>query len=192
VPRDLRGQFVAPGVAIFVSMAMVGFYAALAPGVTAAILHGQSPAVSGGVVAEFCIVTTLAILASSRLSGRTAVLAGLALVPPGLAMLAAASPLKSLWVQAGGAALGGAAVALAYRGSLQAINAMAPKDRRAELTSAYLACGFAGNALPVIGVGLLTGLIGAESAAWAFAATLSVLAVGALIWGVRQRPSKAA
>ena len=189
VPRELRGRFLAPAVAIFASMAMVGFYAALAPSVTGRILGGQSPAISGGVVAEFCAVTTVAILISQRLEARAATLAGLALIPPAVALLAAASPLRSLAVQAGGAAFGGVAVALAYRGSLQAINAMAPPDRRAELTSAYFACGFAGNALPVIGVGLLTAPIGPQGAAWAFAAALSVLAMAAFVWGLVRRPA---
>jgi MFS family permease len=188
VPKPLRGAFVAPAIAIFVSMAMVGFYAALAPNVTAKILGAQSPALAGGVVAEFCVVTTAAILASRRLSARTAVLAGLALVPPALALMAAAGPTRSLAVQAIGAALGGAAVAFAYRGSLQAINAMAPPDRRAELVSSYLACGFLGNALPVIGVGALNGPLGAETAAWVFAATLSLLAIAALVGTLARKP----
>lgn len=49
-----------------------------------------------------------------------------------------------------GTATGGAALALAYRGSLQVINDIAPDDRRAEVVASHRIVCFLGNSLPVV------------------------------------------
>ncbi|HYL71660.1 MAG TPA: hypothetical protein VEY89_10215 [Candidatus Dormibacteraeota bacterium] len=77
------------------------------------------------------------------------------------------------------------AAALGYRGSLQVINQIAPPERRAELVSAYLLAGFAGNSIPIIGVGILLGVAGTLVASGLFAATIAVLAVAALVVGAK-------
>jgi hypothetical protein len=60
---------------------------------------------------------------------------------------------------------------LGYRGSLEAATVIAPADRRAEVVSAYFVCGFTGNAVPVIGVGVI--------------ATIAVFAIVAFAFGLR-------
>jgi hypothetical protein len=85
----------------------------------------------------------------------------------------------------------GVAAALGYRGSLQVINEIAPSDRRAEVVSSYLLCVFCGNALPVIGVGVLATLASPAVASLAFAALIIVFAVVALVFGTRLTPAPA-
>ena len=51
--------------------------------------------------------------------------------------------------------LGGVALALGYRGSLQVVNRIAPDDRRAEVVSGFLLACFVGDSVPVVGVGVL-------------------------------------
>ena len=74
---------------------------------------------------------------------------------------------------------------LGYRGSLQVVNQIAPEHRRAEVVSSYFVCGFSGNALPVIGVGVISTFASLATASLAFAATISVFAVVALYFGIK-------
>jgi hypothetical protein len=67
-------------------------------------------------------------------------------------------------------------------------NQIAPPDRRAEIVSSYLICAFAGNALPVIGVGVISTLAGPIAASLAFAATIVIFAATALYFGARYLP----
>lgn len=80
-------------------------------------------------------------------------LAGLVILLPSVGLLLLAQIAASVAaLLIGTAATGGAALALAYRGSLQVINDIAPDDRRAELVASYLIVCFVGNSLPVVGV----------------------------------------
>lgn len=72
--------------------------------------------------------------------------------------------------------------ALGYRGSLQVVDEIAPEDRRAELVTSYLLVCSAGNALPVVGVGVLSRAVGPELAHRIFAGVLAVL--GLLAGGI--------
>jgi hypothetical protein len=84
-----------------------------------------------------------------------------------------------------GTALSGVAIAIGFRGSLQVVNQIAPADRRAEVVSTYLVAGFAGNALPVIGVGVISNLANSTLASLIFAATIVAFAVAAFVIGVK-------
>jgi hypothetical protein len=64
----------------------------------------------------------------------------------------------------------------------------APENRRAEVVSSYLICCFAGNALPVIGIGVISTLAGPNVASLAFAATIAAFALVALFFGARYLP----
>jgi MFS family permease len=73
---------------------------------------------------------------------------------------------------------------LGYRGSLQVVNQIAPADRRAAVVSSYFICCFIGNALPVIGVGVLSSLTNTTVADVAFSCMIAAFAVVALIFGL--------
>jgi hypothetical protein len=81
--------------------------------------------------------------------------------------------------------LSGAAAALGYRGSLQVVNEIAPADRRAEVTSSFLLCCYLGNAIPVVGVGVISKLATPIVASSAFAVTIALFAIAALVTGSR-------
>lgn len=185
VPPGLRLAFVAPAVGMFAAMATVGFFAALGPTFVREHLHVANLAAASAIVAELFVVAAAAIVATRRLTPRTALLAGLALLPVGVAGLEAAQRFASLpWLLAS-TAICGAGAAIAYRGSLQLVNAMAPPERRAELVSTYFLAGFCGNAVPVVGVGALTARMGAATADLAFAVVVAALALAALAFGAR-------
>jgi hypothetical protein len=79
----------------------------------------------------------------------------------------------------------GIAAALGYRGGLQVVNQIAPAGRRAEVVSAFFTCCFCGNALPVIGIGIVSTFAGAITASLAFAAMISLFSLVALGFGLK-------
>ena len=189
VPEEIRGKFVAPAVTGFGSMGLVGFYAALAPSLLANQLHITNHAIAGAVFLELAVVVAGAIVVTRNLASRSAMLIALALMPPSVAVLVAAQLARSLVLLIIATALCAVASGLGYRGSLQVANQIAPADRRAELVSAYFICGFAGNALPVIGVGVISTLAGPIAASLAFAVTIAIFALVALAFELRRGPT---
>ena len=71
-------------------------------------------------------------------------LAGSALLLPGIALLPCAQGLHSLALLLCGTVVTAAATMLAYRGSLEGVNQLAPGERRAEVISSYILCMYAG------------------------------------------------
>ena len=181
VPGGLRAQFIAPAVTVFGAMALVGFYAALIPSILAENLRETSHAVAGLVVGSLMLIVSITIVVTRNVTSRSAMLAGLALMLPSVALLVAAQAEGSMTILLAGTLVSGISAALGYRGSLQVINEIAPSDRRAEMVSTYFVAGFAGNALPVIGVGIISSFASPVIASAVFAATIAVFAVLALI-----------
>jgi MFS family permease len=185
VPENIRARFIAPAATGFGSFALFGFYAALAPSVLAQDLHETNRAVGGGVVFELCVIATVALIATRSLKSRTAMFSGLVLLLPSVLLLVLAQSLKSMPILLIGTAVGGMAAALGYRGSLQVVNEIAPGERRAEVISTYLLCCYVGNSVPVIGVGVLSTLSTPVVASSAFATTIALFAIVALLTGVK-------
>ena len=110
---------------------------------------------------------------------------GLVLLIPALGLLVVAFQSHSLPLLLAGAALGGGAAALGYRGSLQIVNQIAPENRRAEVVSTYLMFCYAGVSLPVIGIGLLSAFETPAFAEEIFAVVIAVFALLAIAVDVR-------
>jgi MFS family permease len=166
-------------------MALVGFYAALAPSILAQQLHVTNHAEAGALFFELAIVAAVTILATTRLSSRGTMLAALVLMIPTVALIVAAQVFASMAIMIAATAFCGVAAALGYRGSLQVVNQIAPADRRAEVVSAFFICCFCGNALPVIGIGILSTVTSATMASLAFAGMITVFSLVALAFGAR-------
>lgn len=188
VPQSLRAGFASPAATAFAMFALLGFYTALTPSLLTKALHEPSHSVAGAIVAELFLAGVAALILTRRLSSRTAMLAGLMLLLPCLALIGLAQEMRSMTLLLGGTALGGVAAALGYRGSLEVVNQIAPRRQRAELISSYLVACYAGISLPVIGIGGLTEWAGASVADIAFAAAIAVLALGALAMGWKWTP----
>jgi Major Facilitator Superfamily len=188
IPRGSRAPIVAPAVTAFATFAFVGFYAALIPGILTEALHQTSEALAGSVVFELFLVSTITVAATRALESRAAMLTGLALFIPSVALLLVAQVLGSLALLLTCTALGGASAALGFRGSLQVVNSLVPPDRRAEVVSTYYLVTFIGNSLPVIGVGIITATSNRLVANVVFAVTIAILAIIALLTGYKYRP----
>ncbi|AZO12236.1 MULTISPECIES: MFS transporter [unclassified Mesorhizobium] len=185
VPDSIRAQFVAPAVTGFGAMALVGFYAALAPSILAQQLNATSHAEAGGLFFELSIVAAATILVTARLPSRFTMLAALVLMIPTVALIVAAQVFASMAIMIVATALCGVAAALGYRGGLQVVNQIAPGNRRAEVVSAFFICCFCGNALPVIGIGILSSLASATAASLAFAGMITIFSMVALGFGAK-------
>lgn len=191
VPQNIRLQFVAPAVTGFATFALIGFYSALIPNLLADSLHVSAPAVAGAIVCELFGIAAVTILGTGRLDSQPTMLSALAVLLPSVWLLVAAEVLQSLPLLLFAAALGGVSGGLGYRGSLEVINRIAPADRRSEVVSSYLIALFAGNSVPVIGIGLLSAAASALVAHVTFAAVITALA-GVSAWtGIKYAPSEA-
>jgi hypothetical protein len=188
VPPEIRTQFVAPAVTGFGAMALVGFYAAISPSVLAEQLHVANHAIAGALFFELAVAVAGTIVILQNLSSRAAMLIALALMLPAVAWIVWAQMAASIVNMVVATALCGLAAGLGYRGSLQVVNQIAPADRRAEVVSSYFVCGFCGNALPVIGIGVIATLVSATAASLAFAVMIGLFAVVALVFGLKYQP----
>jgi hypothetical protein len=148
-------------------------------------LHQSHPLVAGAVVCELFLVATATTVLTGNVASRNAMLGGLALLPPALALLVGAEVIRSMLVLVTAAAVGGVASALSYRGSLEVVNRISPADQRSEVVSSYLVAVYAGNSLPVIGIGVLSGLASSGVAHVTFAVVIAAQAAAAFFVGVK-------
>ena len=184
VPADIRLQFMAPACMAFAAFAIGGFFSALTPGLITRELQISNVAVIGGIVTLFFVAACLTAALSRSLASWAAMFSGAGCVFPAVALLIGAELLRSMPILALAAAVGGAAMALSYRGSLQVVNEIAPQEKRAEVVSSYLMMCYLGNALPVLGVGLLGTALSPPRAHGIFALVVAALAVTAIFTGV--------
>jgi MFS family permease len=183
IPADIRFAFVAPACMAFAAFALGGFFSALIPGLITRELHLSNVAVVGSVVTSFFVAACLTAASSTRLTSWTAMFSGAIAVFPAVGLLACAEGFRSMTLLLVAAALGGAAMALSYRGSLQVVNEIAPRDKRAEVVSSYLLMCYLGNSLPILGVGLLATALEPPRAHQIFAAVVAALALAAIMTG---------
>lgn len=187
VPRALIAAFTAPAITAFATFSLLGFYSALTPSLLEEALHLHSHAISGGIIFELYAVAALVLVLTQWLSARAAMLAGLALLIPALALLALAPRDHSLPLLLVGSAVGGAAVGFGYRGSLQLVNELAPGTHRAEVVSTFLMFCYLGVSLPVVGIALLSAATTPIAAETAFAAIIAAFALFAISADLRLR-----
>jgi MFS family permease len=190
VPRSIRLQFVAPAVAAFAAFALIGFYAALVPSLLRDSLHLSAPLIAGAIVCELFLIAAVTILSTGRLESRATMFTSLVLLVPSLWLLIVAQMFQSLPILLVAAAGTGVSGGLGYRGSLEVINRIAPADQRSEVVSSYLVVCFAGNSLPVIGIGVVSAMAGSLIADVSFAAVITVLAGIAFLTGIKYAPGR--
>lgn len=181
VPSQIRLEFLPPAVTAFITFALVGFYAALVPGLLRDSLKLPSPAISGGIICGLFVIAVIVAIMSRQMAARAAMLWGLALLLPSVALLVGAQAASSMPLLLAATCCTGVAAALGYRGSLQVVNDIAPAEQRGEVVSSYLIAVYLGNSVPIIGVGVLSALTTSLTAHVAFAAVIDALAVAALL-----------
>ena len=109
---------------------------------------------------------------------------GLALVVLSLGALVAAFPAHSLVLVLVAAVVGGVGHGMAFLGAQTDVNAIAPPDRRGEVTAAFFVCVYLGVAVSAIGVGLVATSVSLYTAVAVFACVTGAACVGAIAWHV--------
>ena len=189
VPPPIRLQFVSPAVSGFATFCADRLLRRLDPEPARRKPASIRAAVAGAVVCEVFGVAAVTILSTAWLESQAAMLSALALLVPAVWLLVGAEACPIDAAVALRRALCGVAGGLGYRGSLEVINRIAPADQRSEVVSSYLIALFAGNSLPVIGIGVLSAAASAIVAHVAFAAVITALAGIAALTGIKYGPT---
>lgn len=175
IPERGRDEFIAAGLAGFAAFALLGLFTSLVPGFIAGELHQGSHAVQGAVVFLLLAVGTVTQVALSRFSSRRVIVAGLALLLAALALIVAALAQSSMALFLAGTVAGGLASGAIFLGSVATANRLAPADLRGQSLSAFFVACYAGLIIPVVGVGVLSGLTGTFTAVLTFSVLLAAL-----------------
>ena len=173
VPADIRLAFIAPACMAFAAFALGRLLLRPVTGDHQAGLHYPTSRRSALWSRLFFVVASVTAAAQAETHQLDSDVFRRAVVFPGVVLLCCAESLRSFSLLFVAAAVGGAAMALSYRGSLQVVNEVAPQNQRAEVVSAYLLMCYLGNSLPVLGVGLLTTALERQLAHEIFAAVVA-------------------
>jgi MFS family permease len=189
VPPELRGIFTRAAAAGFASFAMSGLFSATAPTFLATLLHLPSPALAGAVVFVLFAFSAAGQLVLGRMPPRAGLPAGCAGIILGAGLTAAALALNSLAFLIAGAVVAGLGQGFSVGAGLAMLNAGTPAGRRGEVSSSYFVLLYLALSIPIVGMGLVTQLIGLRQAGLIFTAFVAVLGAACLI-SLRDSPSR--
>lgn len=188
VPLPIRKAFVVAATALAVGWSVGALYAALSPSMESQLLHLTSHAAAGALIFAFNIIGGVAQLRLRTWSTRRVMGIGLPAVALGIVMvqLAIMDHVTGLFYL--GTISAGLGQGLSFMGGLALVNEVAPHHRRAEVLSAFSVIGYAAVSVPVVGVGLLTDVLGLTRATGIFTLVIVAVAGLGLLAVVRQPP----
>jgi len=181
VPSEMRGVFVRASLAAFAGFAVLGLFTAVAPGFLSQILEIENRAIVGLVVFSVFAASTAGQTILIRILGRSAFSAGCVGLIAGMGLLALGLELSSLGLVVAGAVVAGLGQGLSFRAGLAAVNEAAPADRRGEVASSYFVVAYVALSLPVVGVGVVAGLLNLRAASVIFAALVAAMAATVMV-----------
>jgi MFS family permease len=185
VPPEIRARFARLALTGAAAWAVAGLYLSVVPSYTGSLLDTSNLALEGAITALMLLASCAAQVvfrrggAAERDQG-----VGLALVVAGLVALVLAFPAHSLALVLAAALLAGVGHGMAFLGAQADLNAIAPADRRGEVTAAFFMCIYLGVALSAIGTGLLATATSLETAVAVFAVVTGAASVAAVMWHV--------
>jgi len=180
LPARGRGEFIAAGAGGFAAFALLGLFSALAPAFLGTVLHQRSHLLQGAVVFLIFAVAAATQVGLSRFSGRPLVLGGLGLLLAALGLIVTALAQAQMTLFLVGTVTGGLGVGAVMLAGLATASRLAAPARRGQAISAFFVACYAGLIIPVIGVGVLAGLIGTFPAVLAFSLLLAALCLFSL------------
>lgn len=172
VPHAHRERYFGAAAGGFVSFAAFGLFTSLAPTFMAGTLGHTSHALAGvPAFAAFGAAIVAQLLtqawAVQRLLGT-----GMAALSAGLALVVTGAWIPSLGLFLAGGAIAGAGAGLLFKGGIMTASALAEPARRAEALAGYFLAGYAGLAVPVVGLGVMREFLEPQVALLAFGALL--------------------
>jgi MFS family permease len=185
VPADIRARFARLALSAAAAWAVAGLYLSVVPSYAGSLLHTSNLALEGLITAVMLLASCAAQVALRRGGApERDQAAGLALVALGLVALVLAFPAHALAPLLAGALLAGTGHGMAFLGAQGDLNAIAPPERRGEVTAAFFTCIYLGVAVSAIGVGLVATLASLFAAVAVFAVVAGGAAVLAVTWHV--------
>jgi hypothetical protein len=186
VPREIRGDFARVSLTAATVWASVALFLSIVPSYARGFLDTTNLALLAAVAALALLASAATQVAARRLQGsRGAQAAGLAVLAAGLVLLVLSAPLQSLPLLVCASLAAGVGHGLAFLNAQEELNAIAPPERRGEVTAAFIACIYALVASAVIASGLLDLRVSLELAVGAVATTLAGCALGTALWQLR-------
>jgi len=180
IPPEIRGIFIRAAIAGMCGFAVSGVFSAVVPSYLAVVLDQPNHAVPGLLVFVLFLLSAIGQIAVNRAPKRHALTLACAALLAGILLLAAAIWLRSISGLFAAAIVAGFGQGLGIGFGLAEINEEVDV-RRGEVSSSYFVLLYAGLALPVMGVGLLSQIVGLTNAGLIFCAIVAAAAAAVLI-----------
>jgi MFS family permease len=155
IPAALRRSFPVIAVSEFLAWGVIGVFSAVIPALIGQILHTGNLALTAGGLTLMIGASAAAQVAAPRLRPATALVTGLATLAAGLALLIAASSVRSSALVVVAMLASGAGHGLAFAGNLTKVTVDTPSAERGAVLGTVYFVNYAGLGVPVIGVGIL-------------------------------------
>lgn len=185
VPPDVRPAFWVATYVESTAYAVAGTFAGLGAAFTRDLLHVGSHAAAGLLVALLFVASTASQLAFRKLRPVGAMLTGLGVLSLGLGFLIAAIVTASPGLFFGATVGLGVGHGLAYFGSQELLDTVAPASMRAQIIAGFLVGLYVGATIPAVAVGFVSRTFGlALSTLW-FAGIVVLMCLVGIAWVAR-------
>jgi hypothetical protein len=184
VPMAIRSDFWRLGLTGGVVWAALALYLSIVPSYVAELLHTDNLALIGATSAVPCFVSALAQVVTRRLPGERhrAQAVGLGLLAGGLVLLVVSAETHALATVVLGAVVTGAGHGSAFLHAQDELNAVAPDDRRGEVSAAFVCCIYALVGGSVVGVGVASEILSLTASVGLVGGLLAVGSVCLASW----------
>jgi predicted MFS family arabinose efflux permease len=183
VPQEIREPFAFASVAAFGAFGVAAVYMCLGPSITETLLGVDSRMAAGAIVFAFMGTSAVGQLGFRGWPIRRAMVVGPVLLAVGLGLIVVALFQWSVPVFVTGTLISGLGHGLAFLGSQQLVDWVAPENVRGAIFSAFYVVIYLGAALPALGVGFGADVVGFLAAVVTFAVAIGALDLGVGIAG---------
>ena len=179
VPRAIRAPFIRVALTAAAVWSVAGLFLSVVPSYVSSINGSKNLAALGTITSVMLLASCLGQLVVRQGAPPAATqTTGLLLLALGLLGLVLASPANLIALLVVGAALAGLGHGLGFLAAQDDLNAIAPDERRGEVTAAFISCIYLGVPLSVIGAGVVAAGVSLFTGVAVFAA---VTGAGALL-----------
>jgi MFS family permease len=184
VPLQIRSDFARAGLTGAAVWSVGAMFLSVVPTYAGTLVGTHNLAVLGAITAVMLGTACVAQAGSLRsgLRPATSQVAGLLCLVGGLAALVGAFPPRSLPLLLLAAVLAGAGLGLGFIGAQTQINQIVPRERRGEVTAAFITCVYLGVSVAAIGLGLLGDALSMYAAVSIVSAVISATALASAGW----------
>lgn len=187
VPVSVRPAFVLSSLGVIASWSIGGLYLALAPSLTAQILHTHSHLAGGAAVFALAGAGGVAQLAFHRVTPAMAMGTGSLGLAGGMAATALSVSTGSAVLFLAASAVTGAGFGVAFLGAIRLVSTAAPAEHRASVMSAFYVVAYLSLSLPAIAAGLTAQSLGIEETFRIFGFAVVALALSLALATRRMR-----